>query len=162
MGTPPDKDDPPPGEGGWQSSGWQSRWQQPAGGQGWQQEPQGSQSQPAGWQQAADGSWVQTGATQTSGKSTAALVMGILGLILCPPIFSTLALIFGRQARNEIDGSGGRIGGRGNATAGIVLGWIGIAFTVLFILLIVIFAAGGDGGDSSPADGPTVLVFHGL
>src|ERR671932_2279712 len=116
MGTPPDRE-----------GGWQSQWQQP-------QQPAAYGS----WQRAPDGSWVQVGGTQTSGKSTAALVLGILGLVLCPLICSVLALVFGYQARREIDASGGRLTGRGNAIAGIVLGWIGVAFLVLLVVLIVI------------------------
>jgi hypothetical protein len=157
MGTPPDKE----GQGeGWQSSGWQSSWQQPGGDQPWQQPQQ--QPGPVGgdWARAPDGSWVQTG-RQTSGKSTAALVLGILGLVLCPLICSVLALIFGYQARREIDQSGGRLTGRGNATAGVVLGWVGVVVVVGFIALVIIGASlDDDGGSSSPSDVPTVLVGH--
>ena len=146
MGTPPDREGQ--GEGGWQSS-----WQQPASPEppSWQQP-----AQQGGWQQAPDGSWVQTGGSQSSGKSTAALVMGILGLVLCPLICSVLALVFGYQARRDIDASGGRLGGRGNATAGIVLGWIGIAIMVVLLVLIVIgvLAGGGTAEVSSPGDAP--------
>jgi Domain of unknown function (DUF4190) len=74
----------------------------------------------------------------SNGKATAALVLGICGLIVCPLICSILALVFGYQGRKEIDASQGRQTGRGNAVAGIVLGWIGIAFTLAFIALIVV------------------------
>lgn len=134
MGTPPDQEGQ--GEGGWQSS-----WQRPAPETpSWQQpEQQGN------WQQAPDGSWVQAGGSTSSGKSTAALVLGILGLVVCPLICSVLALVFGYQARGEIDASGGRMSGRGNATAGIVLGWIGIAImAALLILLGIGLSVGGD------------------
>ncbi len=159
MGTPPDRDDPQEGQG-WQSSGWQSSWQQPESGQGWQQQQPEDQApaQRSGWQQTADGQWVQTAGAQTSGKSTAALVLGILGLVLCPLIFSILALIFGYQARADIDRSNGTIRGRGNATAGIVLGWIGIAFMVLLVVGIVAFGIGGADTESTPTDVPTVLL----
>ncbi len=138
MGTPPDREGQ---EGGsWEPSGWQ----RPAPEQpSWPQQPQ----QPArhgGWQQAPDGSWVQVGGGRSSGKSTAALVLGILGLVLCPLICSVLALVFGYQARREIDGSGGTIGGRGNAIAGIVLGWIGIAIVAALLILIGIGLAVGE------------------
>ena len=87
---------------------------------------------------------MQTGATTSSGKSTAALVLGILGLVFCPLICSVLALVFGYQSRREIDASGGQDRGRGNATAGIVLGWIGVALCVIFLVLIVIGLLVGD------------------
>jgi hypothetical protein len=129
MGTPPDRE-----------GGWQSQWQQP--------------QQPAAygnWQRAPDGSWVQVGGMQTSGKATAALVLGILGLVLCPLICSVLALVFGYQARSEIDASGGRISGRGSATAGVVLGWVGVGIVVLFVLIFVIGIAAGSGTESVPS-----------
>ena len=47
-------------------------------------------------------------------------------------IGSILALVFGYKARKEIDGSRGTQTGRGMATAGIVLGWIGIVGTLIF------------------------------
>jgi Domain of unknown function (DUF4190) len=158
MGTPGDRDEGPR-EGGWQSEwqsgggGWQSQWQQPGaqqpGEQGQpSQQPQGGGGTP-GWQQTADGQWVQTGAAASSGKSTAALVLGILGLVFCPLICSVLALVFGYQSRREIDASGGRMSGRGNATAGIVLGWIGVALTAIFIVLIIIGVLAGDSGSTS-------------
>ena len=144
MGTPGDRGEGPEREGGWQSGGWQSQWQQPGG---WQQEPQQPPPQqataPGGWTQTPDGRWVQTGAT-SSGKATAALVLGILGLVFCPLICSVLALVFGYQARNEIDASGGRLSGRGSASAGIVLGWVGVVITALFLILIVIGVLAGD------------------
>jgi hypothetical protein len=166
MGTPGDRGDEQQGQSGgwqseWQSGGWQSQWQQPGSEQGWRQEPTPQQQQqPAGgpgggWHQTPDGRWVQSGPT-SSGKATAALILGILGLVFCPIIPSVLALVFGHQGRNEIDGSGGRMSGRGLATAGIVLGWIGIVIWGLLIALGVIGAIVGDGstGGGSPSGVP--------
>ena len=130
-----------PSRGGWEPQGFKSEWQQPAG---WQAPAAGT----GGWEQGPDGQWVQVGVPQSSGKATAALVLGILGLVLCPFICSILALVFGYQGRNEIDASGGRMSGRGNATAGIVLGWIGVAFLVALIILVVVGVTVGDGGSS--------------
>jgi hypothetical protein len=146
VGTP---EDPREGQGGWEPQGWRSEWEQPGG---WQ-EPSAQPQQPAptasgGWRQEPDGRWVQVGVAQSSGKATAALVLGILGLVVCPLICSVLALVFGYQGRREIDAAGGRMSGRGNATAGIVLGWIGVAFCVLFILLVIVGVLAGDSGSS--------------
>lgn len=141
MGTPPDREGQ--GEGSLQPGSWQEPAPEtPA----WQQPQQPGQQQ-GGWQKAPDGSWVQTGGVQSSGKSTAALVLGILGLVVCPLICSVLALIFGYQARSQIDASGGRMGGRGNATAGIVLGWIGIAIVAAFLILLGIGLSVGSSPD---------------
>jgi len=146
MGTPGDRGEGKEGQpGGWQSGGWQSQWQQPGSESGWrpEEQPPEQPTGPGGWHQTPDGRWVQTGPT-SSGKATASLVLGILGLVFCPLICSVLALVFGYQARNEIDGSGGRISGRGNAKAGIVLGWVGVVLTALFVILIVIGVLAGD------------------
>jgi hypothetical protein len=144
----------------WQSGGWQSQWQQPGSEAGWRQEQAPQQQQPAssasGWHQNPDGSWAMAG-PQASGKATAALVLGVLGFVFCPIIFSVLALVFGHQGRNEIDGSGGRISGRGLATAGIILGWTGIVIWGLLIALGVLGAIVGDGstgGGGAPAGVP--------
>ena len=85
---------------------------------------------------------------QTNGKATAALVLGICGLVVCPFVCSVLALVFGYQARNEIDAYGGRQGGRGSAVAGIVLGWVGIAITAIVFLVWMLLLAGSSTSDS--------------
>lgn len=69
----------------------------------------------------------------TNGKAVASLVLGILCLY---GIGSILALVFGFMARKEIDASGGAQTGRGMATAGIVLGFIGIGIMVLLIAVV--------------------------
>ena len=78
----------------------------------------------------------------TSGAATASLVLGICGLVVCPFVCSVLALVFGYQAREQIDESGGQLGGRSSAVAGIVLGWVGVGLCVLavavFVLVIVL------------------------
>lgn len=65
------------------------------------------------------------------------MVLGILWLYW---IGSILALIFGYVAKSQIAASGGRQGGRGMATAGIVLGWVGIGI-LCFMLLFGLVAA---------------------
>jgi uncharacterized membrane protein len=65
------------------------------------------------------------GPQQTSGKAIAALVLSLLGI-------SILAVIFGHSASSEIKRSGGRLGGGGMATAGIVLGWLGMVGWVFY------------------------------
>ncbi len=74
----------------------------------------------------------------TPGKATAALVLGIVSIVLCPLICGILAVVFGGQAKREIDASGGRLGGRGMAQAGVICGWVGIAEGILFGLLILV------------------------
>ena len=76
----------------------------------------------------------------TNGMAVASLVLGILWIYW---IGSVLALIFGYIARQQIDQHQGTQGGRGMATAGIVLGWIGVGFLVLFVLVVVLGMASG-------------------
>jgi hypothetical protein len=68
------------------------------------------------------------------------LIAGILNFKF-PPFGAIAALITGYVARNEIKKSNGTMGGSGMATAGIVLGWVGIAFSlivgVLFVLVLI-------------------------
>src|SRR5690349_9936515 len=76
---------------------------------------------------------------QTSGNATAALVLGICGLVICPIVCSILALVFAGKAYSEIDYSGGRLGGRGMAQAGKILGWVGLGLWGLGILAYIAF-----------------------
>jgi hypothetical protein len=71
-------------------------------------------------------------APSTNGMAVASLVLGILWIYW---IGSVLALIFGYIARQQINQAQGMQQGRGMATAGIVLGWIGVGFLILFMLL---------------------------
>ncbi len=73
------------------------------------------------------------GPPTNSGYAVAAMVLGILTLY---GIGSILALVFGYKARNDIDASGGRLKGRGMATAGVVLGWIGIGLMIIVIIML--------------------------
>lgn len=59
------------------------------------------------------------------------LIAGILGLTVLPFIGSIVAVITGPMAKREIAESGGGLSGEGLATAGTVLGWIGIGLAVL-------------------------------
>ena len=84
---------------------------------------------------------VQVGTT-ANGFAIASLVLGILWMWW---IGSVLALIFGYRAKREIRAAGGTQTGAGLATAGIVLGWIGIGAALLFAALAVVMASmGGD------------------
>ena len=49
---------------------------------------------------------------------------------------------FGHQARRQIAESGGSLGGGGMATAGIVLGWIGVGMLVMVAIGVVALGRG--------------------
>jgi hypothetical protein len=52
-------------------------------------------------------------------------------------------------AKGQIDHSHGTQSGRGMAVAGIVLGWVGVGFFVLFILLAILGSATSDPSPNS-------------
>ena len=114
----------------------------------WQQPQQPQRSRSGSSRSSSNRSGVSSGGggfqpQTTPGSATAALILGICAILVCPIICAPLALVYGNKARNEIDGSGGRLGGRGMATAGIVLGWIGVALAVLSIIWVIAVAASG-------------------
>ena len=77
----------------------------------------------------------------TNGKAIASLVFSILGA----GIFSIIGLILGYRAKREIDESGGAQGGRGLALAGIIIGWVTLAGTILYAIVVIAAASGGNG-----------------
>lgn len=60
-----------------------------------------------------------------------ALVAGILGITIFPLLGSIVAVIAGPMAKREIDESGGTLGGDNLAQIGMILGWIGLALSLL-------------------------------
>jgi uncharacterized membrane protein len=72
----------------------------------------------------------------TSGLAVASLVLGVGGLVVLPLIGSILAIIFGYMARRDIRQRPDEISGDGVALAGIVTGWIGVAFAVLGLVVV--------------------------
>ena len=61
----------------------------------------------------------------------------MLGIVWVFWIGSVLALVFGYIAKSEIDRSRGLQSGRGMAIAGIVLGYVGLAWLVITIIVAV-------------------------
>ncbi len=74
-----------------------------------------------------------------TGQATTALVLGIVGLTVCPGAASIPAWIIGRSAVREIDASQGQLGGRSSAFAGYVLGIIGTVIAALGLLALTAF-----------------------
>jgi Domain of unknown function (DUF4190) len=70
-------------------------------------------------------------APRTSGKATAALVLGIAGFITV--FASTLAIALGTLALGEIRASRGSLGGRRLAIGGLALGIIALSLLVAFV-----------------------------
>jgi hypothetical protein len=111
------------------------------------------QSQGEGWWLASNGKWyppesapappappappvagVTYAQRSTNGFAIASMVLGIVWMW---GVGSILALVFGYKGCREIDQSDGTQQGRGMATAGIVLGYIGLA-GILFVVFSII------------------------
>src|SRR4249920_3763147 len=68
---------------------------------------------------------------ETNGSAIVSVVLGVLWLA---GIGSLLALVFGYRARREIKNTAGSQKGSGLSTAGIILGWIGIAILAIVVV----------------------------
>ena len=77
---------------------------------------------------------VENPAQRTSGYAIASLILGIAGFVVFPIVPSILAVVFGQKAREELRREP-TLGGEGLATAGIVLGWVGIGIVGLLVLV---------------------------
>jgi hypothetical protein len=71
------------------------------------------------------------GIVATNGKAIASFILSLLGI-------SLLGVIFGHIASSEIRNSGGRQGGSGFATAGLILGWLGMVGWFFFWILYIV------------------------
>jgi hypothetical protein len=77
-------------------------------------------------------------ATSTNGKAIASLVLSLVWVV---GLTSILAVIFGFIAKREIRDSRGTQSGDGLATAGIIIGFIGIAGLALFIASVALLGS---------------------
>lgn len=69
---------------------------------------------------------------KTNRKAIASLVLGIIGLTGVLFVAAIVGIMMGRSAHREIDVTGQS--GRSLATAGIVLGCIGLVWAVVFLI----------------------------
>jgi hypothetical protein len=66
-------------------------------------------------------------------QSILVLILGILGLVMCP-LIAPAAWVMGSRVVAEIDASGGQVGGRSTANAGRICGIVGTALIALCLL----------------------------
>ncbi len=75
---------------------------------------------------------------ETSTLAIVSLISGILGWLGLFGLGGLVAVITGHMAMNEINRSLGRMSGSGIARAGLILGYLNIALTVVGICLAII------------------------
>jgi len=80
----------------------------------------------------------QPRAVPTSTMAIVALVAGILGLSFFPLFGSIVAVITGPMAKREIAESGGALSGENLAQIGSILGWIGLAFSLIGCCFVIV------------------------
>jgi small-conductance mechanosensitive channel len=79
---------------------------------------------------------------KTSSNATVSLICGILAWLGLFGLGGVLAVIFGHVAKKEIRTTDEQIDGDGIATAGLILGYLNIAITVLGVLLAILVIVG--------------------
>jgi hypothetical protein len=81
-------------------------------------------------------------AEETNLLAIISLISGILAWIGLFGLGGLVAVITGHMAKGQIASSAGRMTGDGLATAGLVLGYLNIAITLIGICLVVLIFAG--------------------
>jgi hypothetical protein len=146
---------PQPGAPGYGQPGYgQPGYGQPGYGQpGYPQPPQYGMPPAAQY-----GGYPSQALASTSGKATTVMILGIASLVLMStcgigfiPAIISLALAGG--ARREIAGSGGRLTGSSQVTAGKVCSWITLGITIIAVIGLVIAGLAGYFADSGSNSG---------
>jgi hypothetical protein len=84
-------------------------------------------------------------------QATTAMVLGILGLVLCG-VIGPFAWVIGSKAVKEIDASPNAYSGRSEANAGKIMGIVGTALLGLTVAIIGLAVIGLAVGASSSSD----------
>ncbi|MGI5222553.1 DUF4190 domain-containing protein [Nocardia sp. CA-290969] len=77
------------------------------------------------------------GPPQDHPQATTVLILGIISFFCA--VTGPFAWVMGKKALNEIDASGGTIGGRSNVMIGYVLGIITSVLLIIYLVLVVLF-----------------------
>jgi hypothetical protein len=78
------------------------------------------------------------------GLATGSMVCALVGILVAPPILGIIAIILGAVARNNMRISNNP-DGRGMATAGLIIGALETAITVVIIIVAIILAFNSGG-----------------
>ncbi len=69
------------------------------------------------------------------------MILGIVSFVLCLGFLTGIpAIILGHMSRGKIKRSNGQLGGGGMALTGLILGYITTAFTIIYLIFILVFA----------------------
>ncbi len=98
---------------------------------------------PGGWAPPAPAPGQHYGPPRTNPLAIVSLVAGLANFAFCG-VGAVAAVITGHIARRQIKRSNGTEGGKGLATAGLVLGYIGIGLAAALLVFIVVVAANAD------------------
>lgn len=80
---------------------------------------------------------------RTSSLAVVSLIFGVLAWVFLPFLGALVAVICGHAARSEIRREPpGTIEGDGMALAGLILGWIQLALTIIVIGIIILVVIG--------------------
>ncbi len=72
---------------------------------------------------------------KTAGKAIASLICSLVGFFICLFVFHVLGIVLACLAKKDIRESGGRLKGDSVATAGLVLGIVGIVYVFMVAIL---------------------------
>jgi Domain of unknown function (DUF4190) len=92
---------------------------------------------------------------QNSNKAIASLVCGVL--FFCGPA-SIAAIILGHLALADIKRSANRMTGQGLAIAGLVLGYVGVGLTTLYIVFVLFIFRSTFGGRNIPVNEAAAII----
>ena len=79
-------------------------------------------------------------APRTPGIAIASLVLGILSFLCFGPLTGIPGIICGHVARKRINASGGTLGGSGIGLAGLILGYVNLALSIIVIPMMLAIA----------------------
>jgi hypothetical protein len=77
-----------------------------------------------------------TAPQRTDGQAITSLILGIVGLLMCPLIPSIFAVVIGNQAKGRL-AADPTLQGEELARVGVILGWIGIALGSIGVAIAV-------------------------
>lgn len=79
---------------------------------------------------------------ETNIWSIVSLVAGVLGWLGIFGLGGIVAVVAGHVAKNQIRANAGRMAGDGLATAGLILGYLNIAFTLVGLCVLLLLVLG--------------------